>query len=234
MREEKVTLVPNEIYRLEQEYPYQKLFEKYNKVFLVGKIEEEFTYSHEIYGIQFLKSTVISKRTSGQKDLIPIIITKSLLERSNFKSGDWVELTGTFRSYNELGKNGKKHLKLFLFPSSMLVYSYPNVELYGIDQNLIYLDGYICKPPTYRETPLGRFISDFTIAVNRDNGKSDYIPSIAWGKDALEVSTFEVGTRIKSVGRIQSREYTKVLENSINSKEETKIAIEISIAKIEN
>ena len=96
--------------------------------------------------------------------------------------------------------------------------------------NQIFLDGYICKEPIYRKTPLGREIADLLIAVNRPYGKSDYIPCIAWGRNARYASTFEVGGHIQIWGRVQSREYVK----KINEEESEKhIAYEVSVSKLE-
>lgn len=96
--------------------------------------------------------------------------------------------------------------------------------------NQIYLDGYVCKPPIYRKTPLGREIADILIAVNRPYGKSDYIPCIAWGRNARFASTIEVGGHLQVQGRVQSREYTK----KINEEEtEKRVAYEVSVSKID-
>ena len=96
--------------------------------------------------------------------------------------------------------------------------------------NQIFLDGFICKKPVYRMTPLGREIADILLAVNRAYGKSDYIPCICWGRNARYAGSLEVGGHIQLWGRIQSRQYQKrVSEDEVVNR----VAYEISVSKIE-
>ena len=99
----------------------------------------------------------------------------------------------------------------------------------NINPNQIEITGYVCKEPIYRTTPFKREIADVLIAVNRSFNKSDYLPCIAWGRNAKYVSTLNVGDKLEMVGRIQSRVYQKRIdENTV----EEKVAYEISLNKI--
>ena len=134
-----------------------------------------------------------------------------------------------FRSYNK-HEECKNRLVLSVFVREIeFVEDSEEVEE-DIKSNQIYLDGYICKEPIYRKTPLGREIADLLVAVNRSYGKSDYIPCICWGRNARFASGFEVGGHVQVWGRIQSREYVK----KINEDEiEKRIAYEVSVSKID-
>ena len=140
--------------------------------------------------------------------------------------GQLVEVAGQFRSYNR-HDGSKNRLVLSIFVREWQIVA--ENPLSG-KTNQIFLDGFICKAPVYRKTPLGREIADLLIAVNRPYGKSDYIPCIAWGRNARFASTFEVGGRIQVWGRVQSREYIKKI-----SEEETEkhVAYEVSVNKLE-
>lgn len=169
-----------------------------NHVEVVGTISSGFSDSHEIYMESFYTFFIDVKRYSGVVDTIPCMISERLLN-PEFCKGTRVKIVGEFRSYNSPG--GK--LQLFLFVKE--------IELTDQwqDKNQISLEGFICKKPVYRETPLGREIADLLIAVNRRYNKSDYIPAIAWGRDAKYAEGLEVGTKICLKGRIQSRTYFK-------------------------
>ena len=134
--------------------------------------------------------------------------------------------SGQFRSYNR-HEEKKNRLVLSVFAREL---SFVEEEDDSVKSNQIYLDGYICKPPVYRKTPLGREIADLLIAVNRSYGKSDYIPSICWGRNARYASGFEVGSHVQIWGRIQSREYVKKLNEFETEK---RIAYEVSVSKID-
>ena len=146
--------------------------------------------------------------------------------------GKWVEVAGQFRSYNKLGEDGRRHLDLFLFVTAINIYDDEDELEEVTNANLIYLDGYLCKPPVFRKTPLGRQITDLLIAVNRPYGKSDYIPCIAWGRVAQWASEFEVGNRVKLYGRVQSREYFKRFSKDTEAGE-YRDAYEISVMRMQ-
>lgn len=200
-----------------------------NKIWISGIIEDEFEFSHEVFGESFFKTRVKVKRDSGQEDFIPITISERLTDLSKLEKGTKVEAGGQLRTYNKHNNDGSNHLVIYLFVRVINVKEEDEITMN--DENIIYLDGYICKPPIYRKTPLGREIADLLIAVNRPYGKSDYIPCIAWGRNARWASSFEVGNNIEICGRIQSREYLK--RYSPDSEEgEKKMAYEVSINKL--
>ena len=193
-----------------------------NKVYVKGEIVTEAKFSHEIYGEGFYEMEVMVKRLSGQTDLLPVTISERLIESQNLKIGSTICAIGQFRSYNKQ-VDGKSKLMLTVFVRELLN------EDFGRNPNNIVLCGYVCKPPVYRTTPFNREIADILIAVNRAYNKSDYIPCIAWGRNARFVKNIGVGEKIALSGRIQSREYQKKI-----SETETKLmtAYEVSISKL--
>ena len=193
-----------------------------NKVYLKGEIITEARFSHEIYGEGFYEMDVLVKRLSGQADILPVTISERLIESANLKIGSTLMALGQFRSYNKQ-VDGKSKLMLTVFVREVLE------EEYGKNPNNIVLSGYICKPPIYRTTPFNREIADILIAVNRAYNKSDYIPCIAWGRNARFVKNLSVGERVALSGRIQSREYQKKLSET---EIKTLIAYEVSVSKL--
>lgn len=189
-----------------------------NRAFLVGEIGSPFFYDHEIQGEKFYRFEVLSKRSSGTTDRVPVVISGKLLDTSNDYTGERVSISGQFRTHNEI-IDGERKVKMFLFPNSI---DFGN----GKDANIVFFDGYICKNPIYRKTPKGRYITDLIVAVNRKYGKSDYIHCVCWGRDAAYVSRKEVGTHIQLIGRIQSREYLKKLDDGT---QETRTTYEVSV-----
>ena len=197
-----------------------------NRVSVIGEIVSEFTYSHEVFGEGFYMTEISVNRLSDQADIIPLMVSERLIDVTKDMRGQIVEASGQFRSYNR-HEGMKNRLLLSVFVR----------EIEFLDEfddytktNQIFLDGYICKNPVYRKTPLGREIADVLIAVNRPYGKSDYIPCIAWGRNARYASTFEVGGRIRVWGRVQSREYTKKIDETECIK---RTAYEVSVSKLE-
>lgn len=195
--------------------------EKNNKVYLCGIVESEAVFSHEVFGEGFYELYVRVNRLSGQADLLPVTISERLLGQG-LKRGDELCALGQFRSYNKL-ENGKSRLMLTVFVREILDY-HP-----GKNPNSIVLSGYICKPPVYRTTPFNREIADLLIAVNRSYNKSDYIPAIAWGRNARFVRNLAVGDRVALSGRIQSREYQKKQPDESFL---TMTAYEVSVSKL--
>ena len=176
-----------------------------NSVVLVGKIKEDLKFSHSIYGEGFYNTTVEIPRLSDVADVLPITISERLLQGIELIHGVDVMIEGQLRSYNKMVE-GNNRLILTTFVRELDL-TIPEEETKNPNQ--IYLDGFICKKPSYRTTPFGREITDLLIAVNRPYNKSDYIPCIAWGRNARFAETLEIGQRIKLWGRIQSREYQK-------------------------
>lgn len=198
------------------------LAEKNNKVFISGEILTEAEFSHEVYGEGFYEMSVLVKRLSGQGDILPVTVSERLIADKNLKPGTTINALGQFRSYNKL-VDGKSKLMLTVFVRELLDSSIVK------NPNSIVLSGYICKQPIYRTTPFNREIADILIAVNRSYNKSDYIPCIAWGRNARFAKNLVVGEKIAVSGRIQSREYQKRL-----SDDEIKVmtAYEVSISKL--
>lgn len=183
-----------------------------NKVVISGIIKSELEYSHNVKWEEFYQTHVIVERLSGTKDSIPIIISKLLIKSEMMNTslkGKFIEAEGQFRSLNRKG-----HLILFLFVTKVNICEKEEELTKAKDENSIYLDGYLCKPPVFRKRKHGREITQLHIAVNRGYGRSDYIPCIVWGRAARRAKEFHVGNRIQLYGRIQSRKYfNKYLEN---------------------
>ena len=192
-----------------------------NKVFLVGVVKSNPVFSHEIYGEGFYNIMLKVERLSKNFDLIPITVSERLLT-NNFKIETKVAVKGQFRSYNK-SENGKSHLYLTVFVREVM-----EVDE-SMNPNIIELTGFVCKEPIYRTTPFKREICDVLLAVNRAYNKSDYLPCIAWGRNARFIKNIEIGKRVNIIGRIQSREYQKKDENNEVT---IKTAYEISISKI--
>lgn len=198
------------------------LAEKNNKVFISGEIVTDAEFSHEVYGEGFYEMNVLVKRLSGQGDILPVTVSERLIADKDLKVGVTINALGQFRSYNKL-VDGKSKLMLTVFVRELL--SDAPIK----NPNNIVLTGYICKQPIYRTTPFNREIADILIAVNRSYNKSDYIPCIAWGRNARFAKNLAVGEKIAVSGRIQSREYQKkVTDDDIR----TLTAYEVSISKL--
>ena len=197
-----------------------------NQVSIVGEIISDFQYSHEVYGEGFYMVEVAVSRLSNFSDYIPLMISERLIDTSQSYIGQKVYVTGQFRSYNR-HEELKNRLVLSVFVRGI---EFIEEETEEMKSNQILLDGYICKDPIYRKTPLGREIADLLVAVNRSYGKSDYIPCICWGRNARFAARFEVGVHVQIWGRIQSREYVKRLNED---EVEKRTAYEVSVSKIE-
>ena len=196
--------------------------EKNNRVFISGEIVTKAEFSHEVYGEGFYEMNVLVKRLSGQGDILPVTVSERLISDGALKVGVTINALGQFRSYNKL-VDGKSKLMLTVFVRELLE------EAPVRNPNSIVLTGYICKPPIYRTTPFNREIADILIAVNRSYNKSDYIPCIAWGRNARFAKNLAVGEKIAISGRIQSREYQKrVTDDDVK----TMTAYEVSISKL--
>ena len=197
-----------------------------NQVSIVGEIISDFQYSHEVYGEGFYMVEVAVSRLSNFSDYIPLMISERLIDTSQSYIGQKVYVAGQSRSYNR-HEELKNRLVLSVFVREI---EFIEEETEEMKSNQILLDGYICKDPIYRKTPLGREIADLLVAVNRSYGKSDYIPCICWGRNARFAARFEVGVHVQIWGRIQSREYVKRLNED---EVEKRTAYEVSVSKIE-
>ena len=214
-----------------------------NYLTLVGRVTSEKEFSHEIYGERFYSFDLSTPRLSGNADIIPVTVSERLINDDMMAIGSKLLIKGQFRSYNSY-ENEKNRLILTVFAKDIQKLEGPSEEIENENgeivsneiskkdtiTNEVVLIGYICKKPIYRQTPFGREIADILLAVNRAYNKSDYIPSIAWGRNARFCQNLEVGTEVKIVGRIQSRNYEKKYEDGTVVK---KVAYEVSIGSLE-
>lgn len=195
-----------------------------NEVKVSGIIKGNFEFSHEVCGEKFYRGHIQANRASGFVDEVPILISERIINVNDSWNGRRVRVSGQFRSYNQhIDDKAKVVLNVF-------VEEIEEIEEMAADENEIELIGFVCKTPTYRKTPLGREISDLLIAVNRPYGRSDYIPCVAWGRNARYTHSFELGKKIHISGRVQSREYTKKLSEN---ESEIRTAYEVSIGMLE-
>lgn len=197
-----------------------------NTINIIGKIISEYTFSHEVYGEGFYTFDLDISRLSKTADTLPVTISERLMNKEGLKLNSFVNINGQIRSYNNF-LDKKNHLILTVFTRDIEIVP----ETLNKNPNQAMLNGFICKPPVYRTTPFGREIADILLAVNRSYNKSDYIPCIAWGRNARFAKTLEIGNNIKLWGRMQSRTYQKKLETgeALN-----KTAYEVSISKMEH
>ena len=197
-----------------------------NQVSIMGKIDTGFTFSHQVFGEGFYTMEILVRRLSDSEDRIPVMVSERLLDVTQDYTGEYIEIQGQFRSYN---RHEEKHNRLVLSVFAREL-KFVEEDEETVPLNQIFLDGYICKEPIYRKTPLGREIADVLLAVNRSYGKSDYIPCISWGRNARFASGFTVGCHIQIVGRVQSREYVKrISEEEV----EHRVAYEVSVSKVD-
>ena len=200
-----------------------------NRVCIIGEIVSEFTFSHEVFGEGFYIANVSVNRLSDMVDVIPLMISERLIDVTKDYRGMKIEVAGQFRSYNR-HEGTKNKLVLSIFVRELRFIEEDEMPEEQSKSNQIFLDGFVCKPPIYRKTPLGREIADVLLAVNRSYNKSDYIPCIAWGRNARFAGGLEVGSHLQVSGRVQSREYTKKIgEDEV----ERRVAYEVSVSKID-
>ncbi len=207
-----------------------------NYLTLVGKVTGEKRFSHEIYGERFYVFDLSIERLSGNADIIPVTVSERLIKDEMLQEGKKLLVKGQFRSYNSY-ENSRNRLILTVFTKDIMeveeneeVEEENEIVKKDMITNEVVLIGYICKKPIYRQTPFGREISDILLAVNRAYNKSDYIPCIAWGRNARFCQDLEVGTQVKIVGRVQSRTYEKKFEDGTV---EQRVAYEVSVGSLE-
>jgi len=198
-----------------------------NSVNLVGKVVSSPEFSHEVYGEGFYIVYIQVPRLSDNYDNIPIMFSERLVSPDSIEDTHYLVIEGQFRSYNNFNSNSGHKLMLTVFAREIEI---SEEEVTNKNPNQICLNGFVCRKPMYRTTPFGREIADILLAVNRAYNKSDYIPCIAWGRNARFAGSFEIGDNIRVWGRIQSRTYQKkVSEEEI----EERVAYEISVSKME-
>ena len=204
-----------------------------NYLTLVGKVTGEKKFSHEIYGEKFYSFNILIPRLSGNADIIPITVSERLINDDMLREGKKLLVKGQFRSYNSY-ENEKNKLILTVFAKDVMEVEENEEESEIVKKeettNEVVLIGFVCKKPIYRQTPFGREIADLLLAVNRAYNKSDYIPTIAWGRNARFCQNLEVGAQVKIVGRVQSRQYEKKYEDGTS---EMKVAYEVSVSSLE-
>ena len=191
---------------------------------LCGAVLSDLKFSHKTYGEIFYTFVLGIERRSGYIDEINVMVSERLIFENPPRINDYVEIKGQIRSYNETFE-GRNKLNIVVFAKEISL-----SENFGYNENYVYLEGYLCKSPLRRTSPLGRDICDLMLAVNRMYNKSDYIPCIAWGRNAGYAESLGIGTKLAVEGRIQSREYKKKLEDGTS---EMRKAFEVSIVKIE-
>lgn len=192
-----------------------------NQILLHGKITGSPTYSHSSHGTDYFTFPFTVNRLSGAQDFVQIMTAEPLLEQSSITMGDTLTVAGEIRSFNNHQGTGRKLV--------ITVHANTLIREEGSDMNNLKLAGTLCKHPIHRRTPLGRDICDMMLAVNRSYGRTDYLPCISWGALAQRCGRFSVGTPVSLEGRLQSRVYTKKLENG----PEERTAFEISVAQID-
>ena len=194
-----------------------------NSITLSGVITKEPFFTHEVYGERFFELEVSASRKSGTVDTLIVCASETLLP-SECSCGDMIKIVGEVRTKNIHMEDGKSRLHIFVFAREIMEYDD------GFDTNFVVMEGFICRDTKYRETPLGREIAEVIVACNRSYGKSDYIPTIVWGRSAKRVGNMEVGTHIRIEGRIQSREYLKQYGDGTC---EDRVAYELSVSRLE-
>ena len=192
-----------------------------NSITLRGSLQELPCFSHENHGRRFLRFHLEVQRLSGAVDILPVIAEENLLAPLDPTAGNMLTVTGQIRSHNQRTE-GARHLLIFVFASEIIIED-------GEPVNEVLVEGPLCREPNFRKTPLGREITDLLVAVNRSYGKSDYIPCIAWGRNARYAAGFSVGSNIELWGRVQSREYTKSVGENQSEK---RVAYEVSVSKL--
>jgi len=189
-----------------------------NRIQLHGSVEAAPVLSHSNHGVEFYRFPLSVARLSGAEDRINVVAAKALLDRSGpLSPGQELTVQGEVRTFNNRTGVGNR-LVISAFARAL-------TEEEGPDENHLELTGTLCKLPSLRTTPLGRTICDMILAVNRRYGRADYLPCIAWGSLAHRCGELEVGDRLRLNGRLQSRVYTKTVEERL----EERTAFEVSV-----
>lgn len=200
-----------------------------NQVCILGKVTGTFRFSHELYGEKFYSGFVSVTRLSGTHDIIPVMVSDRLIDVTLDYNGCYIQSLGQFRSYdNDDGISSK--LVLFVFAMKISVFNQEASGQMFLEPNRIILDGFICREPIHRISPMGRKITDVMLAVNRKYGKYDHIPCVFWGRNAKIAAKLEIGSHLLVFGRIQSREYKKRITEDTVARE---VAYEVSVASFQ-
>jgi len=203
-----------------------------NHIGILGRVHSDFEFSHEVYGEGFYRFYVEIYRLSDVSDLLPVTVSERIVDMASLEVGSWVYIQGQIRSYNNYVEADRRNkLILTVFARDIELLADGEESDLDVNPNDVFLNGFVCKAPIYRTTPFGREIADVLLAVNRSYNKSDYIPCIAWGRNARYAGRLNVGSNIRVWGRMQSRGYQKRYESG---EVVEKIAYEVSISKIES
>lgn len=194
-----------------------------NKIILSGKIISNIEFSHETKDEKFYSFNLSTDRKSGTSDVLPCIVSEVFLNAIENNDSTKIKVSGEIRARNVRDENNRTHLKIYVFIQDISEYE-------SDDENSVYIEGYMCKCASLRDTPFGRRVADMLIACNRLNNKSDYIPCITWGRNAVAASHLDIGSRLCLTGRLQSRQYIK---NYNDGNEEVKVAYEVSVASFD-
>lgn len=192
-----------------------------NTVELCGLMGSEPYLSHISKGVSYYGFEVLTRRLSGTADRVNVTVPQSLAGMAP-APGERIFVKGELRSFNNRSGSGNK-LLLYIYGQEIRT----EVDSGGEDINSVQLTGTLCKAPTWRRTPMGREICDLMLAVGRRYGRSDYIPCIAWGRNAELAGSWKQGRRISIDGRFQSRKYIK-LEDGVGME---KVAYEVSVTE---
>ncbi|MGL6198709.1 MAG: single-stranded DNA-binding protein [Lachnospiraceae bacterium] len=198
-----------------------------NQVTIIGKVDSEPIFSHQVFGEKFYSLKVLVRRLSNREDRISLLISEFYIDVSQEYNGKFVMASGKFRSYNQHDEH-RNHVVLSVFVKDVL-FKDEDMSETNTENNKILLEGNICKKPIYRKTPMGREIAELILAVNRQYGKTDYIPCICWGGNARYAAGYDVADYVRVIGRIQSREYAKKLSDE---ETEMRVAYEVSASKV--
>ena len=190
-----------------------------NQGMLRGEVLAAPKLSHRNHGVDYYLTPFRVPRLSGAADVVNLVASQPQWEL--WQPGNWLEVEGEVRSYNNRSGQGSRLVITMLVRQALQAHCREG-------ENHLVLAGVLCKTPVLRRTPLGREICDLLLAVNRPYGRADYLPCIAWGSVASHCARMEVGQRLRLEGRLQSRQYHKLVEGE----RQTRTAYEISIMNL--
>ena len=191
-----------------------------NTVLFCGQVKSDPVFDHSLFEEAFYGFSLVVPRLSGVIDELPVTFPGRLPFHPH--AGERILVQGQLRSYKKQTEQGNR-LIVTVFARSI---DFSDEE----PENIVELTGYLCKPAIFRTTPFMREIADMLLAVNRPYGKSDYLPCIAWGRNAHFAKDIPVGSTVHITGRLQSRAYIKALPNGASFE---RVAYEVSCSSID-
>ncbi len=188
-----------------------------NSCQLVGRITSDFERSHEQRTMSFVTFRIAVPRNSGKEDIIPVICDVELILEYIDKSpiGRYVNVEGRFCSFLQINEDRTASSKKYLYVRELHITDDKDEFLYPIGTNVVVIEGELNYNSVYRNTPLGRKITELPIICRRPNGRPDHLTAIAWGINALDAADLVKGDRVKITGRLQSRIYNKDGEKTV-------------------